>query len=421
LLFLKVVQMKKSRVILFFFSFILIKTCLYNAGVVPAHAVVFEHGATASVALQGTYTDNTQFTGEDDYILKVSPSIELSAVTEVTQMQVAADLDIREYKNNDDLNSVDQYYQVLGGVALEERVEINIVGTHLRDHTFQSELEETGIVIKQTSRNRTTISPIGTFWLAPRDRMQLTYRYGDTNFSSDDRRDYTNHDLRLGWLHDLQNERTTLGFLVGANRTEYGDDIDNPNQDLTYDGVGAGVMLDHMFSETFIMNLKAGARYTESKTTGGGDNDTTSDTNFVGEASVRWIFERSSLSALVNQQVVPSSAGEAVARTRADLGLGYRFTEKFGSNLNGYYRRSDPLTGEEQTVQTFGGRVGLTYRFTENLGLSLDYSYTKTDQESDSVVDDETNRVFLQLRWVIHKPEWRVKPPKPLVRWPHRL
>jgi hypothetical protein len=336
-------------------------------------------------------------------------------------MQVAADLDIREYKNNDDLNSVDQYYQVLGGVALEERVEINIVGTHLRDHTFQSELEETGIVIKQTSRNRTTISPIGTFWLAPRDRMQLTYHYGDTNFSSDDRRDYTNHDLRLGWLHDLQNERTTLGFLVGANRTEYGDDIDNPNQDITYDGVGAGVMLDHMFSETFIMNLKAGARYTESKTTGGGDNDTTSDTNFVGEASVRWIFERSTLSALVNQQVVPSSAGEAVARTRANLGLGYRFTEKFGSNLNGYYRRSDPLTGEEQTVQTFGGRVGLTYRFTENLGLSLDYSYTKTDQESDSVVDDETNRVFLQLRWVIHKPEWRVKPPKPLVRWPHRL
>ena len=420
MLFLKVVQLKKSRLIISFFSFILIKACLYNAWVVPAHADV-EHGATASVALQGTYDDNMQFTGEDDYVLKVSPSIALSAVTEVTQMQVAADLDIREYKNNDDLNSVDQYYQVLGGVALEERVEIDIVGTHLRDHTFQSELEETGIVIEQTSRNRTTISPIGTFWLAPRDRMQLTYHYGDTNFSSDDRRDYTNHDLRLGWLHDLQNERTTLGFLVGANRTEYGDDIDNPNEDITYDGVGAGVMLDHMFSETFIMNLKAGARYTESKTTGGGDNDTTSDTNFVGEASVRWIFERSTLSALVNQQVVPSSAGEAVARTRADLGLGYRFTEKFGSNLNGYYRRSDPLTGEEQTVQTFGGRVGLTYSFTENLGLSLDYSYTKTDQESDSVVDDETNRVFLQLRWLIHRPEWRVKPPKPLVRWPHRL
>ncbi len=168
-----------------------------------------------------------------------------------------------------------------------------------------------------------------------------------------------------------------------------------------------------------IIEIRAGG-----EGTGGGDDDTTSDTNFVGEASVRWIFERSTLSALVNQQVVPSSGGEAVARTRADLGLGYRVTEKFESNLSGYYRRSDPLRGNQtgdQTVETFGGRVGLTYRFTENLGLSLDYSYTKTDQESDSVVDDETNRVFLQLRWVIHKPEWRVKPPTPLVKWPHRL
>ena len=419
MLFLKILQVKKSRAILFFFSFILIKACLYNAWVVPAHAV-FEHGATASVALQGTYTDNAQFTGDDDYILRISPSVALSAVTEVTQIQVAADLDIREYKNNDDLSSVDQYYQVLGGVALEERVEIDIVGTHLRDHTFQSELEETGIVIEQTSRNRTTISPIGTFWLAPRDRMQLTYEYGDTNFNSDDRRDYTNHDLRLGWLHDLQNERTTLGFLVGANRFEYGDNIDNPNEDVDYDGVGAGVMLDHMFSETFIMNLKAGARYTETETKGGDDDDTTSDTNFVGEASVRWIFERSTLSALVNQQVVPSSAGEAVARTKANLGLRYLFTEKFGSNLSGYYRRSDPLRGG-QTVETYGGRAGLTYSITENLGLTLDYSYIKTDQEGDSVVDDETNRVFLNLIWLIHRPEWRVRPPKELVKWPHRL
>ncbi len=59
------------------------------------------------------------------------------------------------------------------------------------------------------------------------------------------------------------------------------------------------MQLDHMFSETFITNLKAGATYTESETRGAGDNDTTSDTNFVGEASVRWIFERSTLSALV--------------------------------------------------------------------------------------------------------------------------
>ncbi len=196
MLFLKVLDMKESKITFLchvVFSLILIKACLYNVWVVPVHAD-YEHGATASLAIRGEYDDNTQFTGKEDYVLEVSPSAALSAVTEVTQIQVGADIDIREYKNNNDLSSVDQYYQVLGGVTLEERVEIDIVGTHLRDHTFQSELEETGIVLKQTSRNQTTISPIGTFWLAPRDRMQLTYEYGDTNFNSDDRRDYTYHD-----------------------------------------------------------------------------------------------------------------------------------------------------------------------------------------------------------------------------------
>ena len=422
MLFLKVLDVQKKGLTLLgqlVFSFVFIKACLLHVWVVSAHAD-YEHGAAASLSLRGEYDDNVQFTGKEDYVLEISPSAALSAVTEVTQLQVAADLDIREYKKNNDLSSVDQYYQILGGVALEERVELDIVGTHLRDHTFQSELEETGIVLKQTSRSRTTISPVGTFWLAPRDRMQLTYAYGDTNFSSDDRRDYISHDLRVGWLHDLQNERTTLGFLVGANRTKYGDNIDNPNEDITYEGLGAGVQLDHMFSETFIMNLKAGASYTQSKTRGPGDDDTTSDTNFVGEASVRWIFERSTLSALVNQQVVPSSAGEEVARTRANLGLGYRFSEKFGGNISGYYRRSDPLRGG-QNVQTFGGRVALTYRLTRDLGLSLGYSYTNTDQKSATIVDDDRNRVFLQLNWLIHQPEWRVKEPKPLVKWPHRL
>ena len=260
----EVVPEKKSRATLLgqlIFSFIVLNACLYNVWVIPADAAA-EHGATVSLNLRGTYDDNTQFTGDEDYHVTISPSVALSAVTEITQLQFGADIDIKEYQKNSDLNTLDQYYQFLGGVALEERVEIDIVGTYLRDYTFQSELEETGIVIEQTARNRATISPIGTFWLAPRDRMQLTYEYGDTSFSSDDRRDYTYHNLRVGWLHDLQNERTTLGFLVGANRTEYGDDIDNPNQDITYDGVGAGVMLDQMFSETFIMNLKSGARYT---------------------------------------------------------------------------------------------------------------------------------------------------------------
>jgi len=419
LLFLKVLQVKKSRVILFFFAFILIKACLYNVWVVPVRADS-EQGAEASLSLRGTYTDNGQFTGEEDYILEISPSVALSAVTEITQMQAAADIDIREYKNNNDLSSVDQYYQVLGGVALEERVDIDVVGTYLIDSTFFSELDETGIVIKKTKRHQAAVNPVGTFWLAPRDRMQLSYGYSDTSFNDDEFRDYTSHNLRIGWLHDLKNERTTLGFLVGANRTEYGDNIDNPNEDITDETVRAGLLLDHLFTERFIVNLKAGARHSRSETRGPDGNDTDGSFGFVGEVAASWLFEKGNLSARINQNVVPSSAGNSVNRTLVNLGLGYRFTEKLGCGLRGSYRRSDPLGGG-QTVETFGAGASLDYRIYPKLDLSLGYSYSKTDQKSASVRDDETNRVSLNLRWLIHQPEWRVRGPKPLVKWPHRL
>jgi hypothetical protein len=247
--------------------------------------------------------------------------------------------------------------------------------------------------------------------------MQLNYAYGDTNFNAEDRRDYTSHDFRVGLLHDLQNERTTLGFLVGASRTEFGDEIDNPGQDITDETVRAAVVLDHLFSETFFLDLSAGARYSESKTRGAGDDDTNSSTGFVGDLNIRRVFERASIRARINQNVVPSSAGGTVNRTLANLGLGYQFTERLRGNLSAKYRRSDAIGGGE-AVNTYGARTSLTYEFTRNLGLSLNYSYTKTDQEKE---DDSRNRVYLGLTWLIHRPEWRVKPPKPLVEWPHRL
>ena len=136
----------------------------------------------------------------------------------------------------------------------------------------------------------------------------------------------------------------------------------------------------------------------------------------MGDLAANWISERSRLLARVNHNVVPSAAGQLVNRTLVNLGLDYRFTEKFRGNLTGRYRRSESLDDNE-TVNTFNVRPSLRYQFNRNLGLSLTYSYTKTDQDRD---DDERNRISLQLRWLIHQPEWRVKEPKPLVQWPHR-
>jgi hypothetical protein len=394
-----------GRFILHVIFFLFLNACLGHIWVIPVSAEQ-QHGITASLRLRETYDDNVEFRGDDDFIHQISPSIALSAVSELTELQFSAEIDIIEYQNNDNLSSVDQYYQAFGGLTLEERVELDLSASYAIDTTFSSELEETGIVVRQTDRNTAAINPVATFWLGPRDRMQLSYTFNDTSYDSDDFRDYVFHNLRSAWLHELKDEKTTLGLLVGATRVDYGDDVNNPNEDRTDDTIRAGVQVDHWFSETFIVNLKAGVRHTKSDIDGG-DNNT--DTGFVGDLAARW-------SANVNQNVVPSAAGQSVNRTLVNLGLGYRFTEKFSGNLSGRYRRSESLD-ENETVNTFGVAPSLRYQFSRNLNLSLAYSYTKTDQDRD---EDERNRIYLQLRWLIHRPEWRVKEPRPLVTYPYR-
>jgi len=409
--------MVKSRGTLlgrFILLLIFLSACLGHIWVIPVSADQ-QHGITASLRLQETYDDNVQFRGDDDFIHKVSPSIALSAVSELTELQFSAEMDIIEYQNNGSLSSVDQYYQAHGGLALEERVELDLAASYVKDTTFSSEYEETGIVVKSTDRNTAAVNPVATFWLGPRDRMQFSYTYRDTSYDSDDFRDYVAHRLISAWLHGLKDEKTTLGLLVGATRVEFGDTVDNPNEDRTDNTIRAGVQVDHWFSETFIVNLKAGVRHTKSDIDG---RDNSTDTGFVGDLAARWIFERSSLSAWVNQNVVPSAAGQSVNRTLVNLGLNYRFTEKFSGNLSGRYRRSESLD-ENETVNTFGVTPSLNYQFGRNLGLNLSYSYSKTDRDG-SERDDERNRIFLQLRWLIHRPEWRVKEPRPLVTWAHR-
>ena len=398
----------------FIFLFLFLSACLGHIWVIPASADK-QHGITASLRLRETYDDNIQFLGDDDFIHQISPALAFSAVSELTELQFSAEIDIIEYQNNGSLSSVDQYYQALGGLRLEERVELDLSASYEKDTTFSSELEETGIVVRSTNRTSAAVNPVATFWLSPRDRMQLYYSFRDTSYDSDNFRDYVFHNLRSAWLHQLKDEKTTLGLLAWATRTEFGDNVDNPNQDRTYNTLRAGGQVDHWFSETFIVNLKAGVSHTNSDID---DEKNSSDTSFVGDLAARWIFERSNLSARVNQNVVPSAAVRSVNRTLVNLSLGYRFTEKFNGNLSARYRRSESLD-ENETINTYGVSPSLNYRFSRNLSLRLRYSYSKTDQDNRDR-DDERNRIFLQLRWLIHRPEWRVKEPRPLLTWPHR-
>ena len=398
-------------------SIILIHLCLLYITVVQVTAA--EYGAIASLRFRETYDDNVFFEGRDDFEHRITPSLALAAVTENSSLQAGASLDIIDYQRLNELDAVDQYYQVLAGLAPSPRLLLDVTGTYVRDHTFRSALEETGIIADRDKREQATVSPMATFRLASRDELQLFYGLNNTEFDDERTRDYLDHDLRLSWRHALKNERTSVVLVVGGSQTDYDDTIDNPGEKLKQRTVGGVVGFDHELSEDSTLRLVAGPRYTTSEFRGS-ERDDKQTVGFLGDAVLTWRSERTTVSMEANQGYLPSTVGENVNRTRVNLTVGYRLTERLGCSLSGYYRYSKSDDVEDKSEdQAFAVRPELNYQLPWRMNLRLGYSYTWTEDKVANETDTR-NRVFLELRWVIHRPEWKVRTPRPLVRWPWR-
>ena len=396
---------------------ILIHSCCLYLLILPVRAA--EYGVAASLRFREGYDDNVFFKDVSDFAYEITPSLALAAVTENSSLQAGASLDIIDYQRHDELDTVDQYYQILAGLSPSPRLLLDVTGTYVLDHTFRSALEETGIIADRDKREQATVSPMATFRLTPLDQLELFYGLNNTEFDDERTRDYLDHDLRLSWRHALKNEQTNVVLVVGGSQTDYDNTIDNPGEKLKQRTVGGVVGFDHQLSETSTLRLVAGPRYTTSEFRGS-ERDDKQTVGFLGDAVLTWRSERTTVSMKANQGYVPSTRGENVTRTRVDLGVGYRLTERLGCRLSGYYRYSE--TDDEETKsknQAFALQPEVVYQLPWPIKLRLAYSYTWTEDKVANNTDDR-NVVFLEIRWLIHKPEWKVRQPRPLVRWPWR-
>jgi len=396
---------------------ILIHLCLLYITVVQGSAA--EYGLTANLRFRETYNDNVFYKGIQDFEHRITPSLAFAAVTDRAEVQAAASLDMSFYQKNDEFNTVDQYYQLLADVLPSDRLQLAVTGTYVRDQTVYAELAQTGILTDRNTRKQATLAPAATYWFTARDRLQFIYGLNDTQFSDENIRDYLSNDLRISWIHDLKNERTNLVFLIGINQTNYSDTENTPDEKLTQRTVGAVAGFDHQLSETATFRLVAGPRYTNSDFRGS-DRDDEQNASLVGDAQFTWHSERTTLSMQVNQGYVPSTAGQNVNRTRVDLGLAYRLTERLGCSLSGHYRFSE-TDGEETTSknQAFTVQPQMNYSLSQRMNLRLVYSYGWTENKITNNTEEQ-NRLILEFRWLIHKPEWKIRKPQPQVKWPWR-
>ena len=210
-----------------------------------------------------------------------------------------------------------------------------------------------------------------------------------------------------------------MTLAVGAAQTDYSESTNRPGEELRQRSVGSVVGFDHQLSESLTLKLFAGPRYTNSDFRGSEREDKES-TGLIADIELAYRSERTIVFIRGNQGFVPSTLGENVNRARVDLGLIYAFTEEFDCSMYSGYRYSESDdAGTPSRNQAFTLRPRMDYRLLPNLDLRLEYRYSWTENK----ISDERetrNRISLELRWLIHRTEWRIRRPRDLIKWPFR-
>ncbi len=371
--------------------------CLTLSAFMDAQAA--EYKITPSVSLRETYDDNIFFRDIDDFEHLISSRLGFGSRTEKSDIQASGTWDISEYQRHDELDTVDQAYELSAGFTPGLLWRFDFAGEFRDDYTFISALEESGVLAERSRRKRVQLQPGATVIVDTRNRVELSYDFTKTQYRLESYPDYRVQGASLVWQHDMMNERTTALCSLGASYVDFevsGGDVKQQTYRLL-------VGIDHKFTETLKLTFMVGPRFTKSEFPRLGATVDDEETGSIVDATLSWSLDRLRFSANIDRDITQSIYGENMTRDRLGLALMYRFTEKLRSDLSSayYVSETDGFIDDEKR-QTCSVRQSVAYRLTKDLDLRMGYAYTWTENELTDH-SEERNRVFAELsfRWPI--------------------
>jgi opacity protein-like surface antigen len=215
---------------------------------------------TPHVAVQGEYTNNVFFDEENeesDILTRVIPGIDWRYRTERLTAEAGARLAAVFYRDEDDLDALEQDYR--GDIACHIRPTTRI-GAGLgygRDSLPDRDLAETGLVLGSETRRRYRLNLSGDQVLSDKAGVGVGYSFQEDDYDSDTVSDMTAHSLGIGWTYNLSTwlPELTARMNLGAARYEF----DASETDTCQWTLG----FSRNLRENFNVLMDVGVRYTE--------------------------------------------------------------------------------------------------------------------------------------------------------------
>lgn len=357
----------------------------------PAHTA--EVTLNPSLNFRGEYNDNIDFSRSnrlDDYVGIISPGLTFGYATERGNVEAKAIVDVIRYYDYTERNYERQNYGLGVSYLLFERLSFKANGSYIKDITLDTQLEETGIVVKRSDRERYNAGGGFSYQMSELSAIGINYSYTEIDYKLPIYVDSRRHGGSLSYSYTFNNNLDV--FRIGP----YYRNIDSDDQKTDIYGFGLGI--DHKFTETFSADVNASARYSETEQTAG-----KSDSNWGWSAAITLNKSWQTASAHLgySRYLNPTTEGDIIEVDRFFLTLNKMLTKRFRLSLGGsiYFTKSQE---EPRTTDTryYSVTPSLEYMITENLSLALAYNYS--NQYDETLINDkdvDRNRVWLSLNF----------------------
>ena len=163
------------------FFLILKYACLFVLLTTPLWAE--EHMIFPDLRVRTTYDDNVFFDEVSDFELLASPTLTYRVLHETGLFQLSAGADAYRYLEETQYDRVNQKYNLVLDHELTPTLAAGLQARFVVDHTFQTELEEFGLVTDKNRRYLYSASPHFTWDLNPRHTLKMDLRWNRVDYS----------------------------------------------------------------------------------------------------------------------------------------------------------------------------------------------------------------------------------------------
>ena len=357
----------------------------------------YEFKLIPSLALRGEYDENLFFSSddeEDDYIATISPGLRLTERTERVKVDLSGRADWIEYRDNDELDDVDQDYRGNFRYLITPEIGISADAMFTMDSRRDRDIDVTGLVMTNVERKRQYYSLSGDYTVSEKTASVLSYTYARDKFDDPEFVDMEMHRTALGFTHDLgRSFPLAVGRMnLGYARYDY-ENIELDDYSLTF-GVA------RRFSELLSLLVDLGGRYTRSDIERVSD-DKDDEWSGVGQVDLSYNHEVTRVSLSLSQYMRPASGrGGTSERTSASFDINTHFTAGLWGDIYTAYYLNKADAEEFGTLdideETWLIRPRVRYNFNRDMSLSASYQYTTVNyRESDT--EAHRNLVFIRF------------------------